>query len=355
MQNYNLAILRGDGIGSEIISEAIKVLDAVSVLSNYEINYNEHCIGGSAVDNYGEPLPRETIDGVLQNDAILMGAIGGPKWEKLEKAKRPESGLLKLREILGAYINIRPVKVFDALIDASPLKKEIITGVDMVIVRELTGGIYFGQPREKTVDKAYNTMVYTREEIKRIAIAGFELARNRNKKICSVDKANVLEVSELWREVVEEVANNYEDVSLSHMYVDNAAMQLVRDPKSFDVILTSNLFGDILSDEAGMVSGSIGLLPSSSRGDGIGLYEPIHGSAPDIADQGIANPIATILSAAMLLKESFKRDDCSKKIISAVSKTLEEGYRTKDIAMFNAKEVVSTEEMGSIIAGHISE
>lgn len=354
MQTYNLAILRGDGIGNEIIGEAIKVLDAVSVLSDYEINYSEYCIGGSAIDNFGEPLPRETIDGVLKSDAILLGAIGGPKWEGLEKAKRPEAGLLKLREILGAYVNIRPVKVFDALIDASTLKKEIITGVDMVIVRELTGGIYFGQPREKGADKAYNTMVYTRAEIKRIAIAGFELARTRNKKICSVDKANVLEVSELWREVVEEVATDYDDVSLSHMYVDNAAMQLVRDPKSFDVLLTSNLFGDILSDEAGMVSGSIGLLPSSSKGDGLGLYEPIHGSAPDIAEQGIANPIATILSAAMLLKESFGRDDCSKKIISAVSKTLEEGYRTKDISMFNAKEVVSTEEMGSIISGHIS-
>jgi 3-isopropylmalate dehydrogenase len=224
----------------------------------------------------------------------------------------------------------------------------------MVIVRELTGGIYFGQPREKGKDRAYNTMVYTREEIKRIAIAGFEIARSRNKKICSVDKANVLEVSELWREVVNEVATSYDDVSLTHMYVDNAAMQLIRDPNAFDVLLTSNLFGDILSDEAGMISGSIGLLPSSSKGDGIGIYEPIHGSAPDIAEQGIANPIATILSAAMLLKESFGRDDCSKKIITAVNKTLQDGYRTKDISMFNAKEVVSTEEMGSIISGHIS-
>lgn len=353
MKKYNLAILRGDGVGSEIISEAMKVLDALCVVEDYDINYNEYQIGGSAIDNFGEPLPKETIEGVLASDAILLGAIGGPKWENLEKAKRPEAGLLKLREMLGAYLNIRPIKVFDALADASPLKIDIVKGVDMVIVRELTGGIYFGQPREKTKDRAFNTMVYTRSEIKRIAIKAFEIAKSRNKKLCSVDKANVLEVSELWREVVCEVGEDYDDVSLSHMYVDNAAMQLVRNPKSFDVILTSNLFGDILSDEAGMISGSIGVLPSSSRGDGIGLYEPIHGSAPDIANQGIANPIATILSLAMLLEESFGEKESAKKIILAVDKTLQDGYRTQDIAMGDYKEVISTEEMGSIIAGHI--
>jgi len=354
MNSYTIALLRGDGVGSEVIDEAIKVLDAVSVYGNYEINYESYHIGGSAIDNFGDPLPADSLNGVMHSDAVLLGAVGGPKWEHLEKSKRPEAGLLKLRKSLGAYINIRPVKIFDSLLDASTLKPSVISGVDMVIVRELTGGIYFGEPREYGKDKAFNTMVYTRDEITRIAIAGFELARTRKKKLCSVDKANVLEVSELWRSVVNDVAKDYEDVSCSHMYVDNAAMQLIKNPKQFDVLLTSNLFGDILSDEASMISGSIGTLPSLSIGDNIGIYEPIHGSAPDIAGQGIVNPIATILSVAMMLKESFGRDGDSKKIINAIDKTLSEGYRTKDISLFDAKEIVSTSEMGSIITNNLA-
>ena len=351
MNNYKIAVLKGDGIGPEIVDEAIKVLDAVSTKEGFNLEYNEYLIGGSAIDVFDNPCPDETIKGCLNSDAVLFGSIGGPKWDNLPKEKRPETGLLKLRKSLGLFANIRPAIIFDELVNASTLKPEVIKGVDLEVVRELTGGIYFGEPRENTKDVAFNTMIYTREEIERIAEVAFEEAMKRRKKVTSVDKANVLEVSELWREVVEEVHKRYPLVELEHMYVDNAAMQLVRNPKQFDVILTGNIFGDILSDEASMIVGSIGLLPSASLGGKVGLFEPIHGSAPDIADQGIANPIATILSAAMML-DFLNESKAANKIRNAIKEVLAEGYRTKDISSFDAKEVVTTEEMGSLIAEH---
>jgi 3-isopropylmalate dehydrogenase len=351
MKNYKIAVLKGDGIGPEIVDEAIKVLDAVASKEGFNLEYNEYLIGGSAVDVFDNPCPDETIKGCLNSDAVLFGAIGGPKWDNLPKEKRPETGLLKLRKSLGLFANIRPAIIFDELVNASTLKPEVIKGVDLTVVRELTGGIYFGEPRYKDKNKAYNTMVYTREEIERIAKVAFEEAKKRRKKVTSVDKANVLEVSELWREVVEEVAKDYPEIELEHMYVDNAAMQLVRNPKQFDVILTGNIFGDILSDEASMIVGSIGLLPSASIGGKVGLFEPIHGSAPDIAGQGIANPIATILSAAMMLNY-LGESKGAKRINNAIKEVLAKGYRTKDLASFDAKEVVTTSEMGSLIAEH---
>jgi 3-isopropylmalate dehydrogenase len=350
---YKIAVIKGDGIGPEIIDEAIKVLDAVSAKEGFDLDYKEYLLGGSAVDVFDNPCPDETIKGALNSDAVLFGAIGGPKWDTLPKEKRPETGLLKLRKSLGLFANLRPAIIFDELIDASTLKPEVIKGVDLEVVRELTGGIYFGEPRYKDDNKAYNTMIYSRDEIERIARVAFEEAQKRRKKVTSVDKANVLEVSELWREVVEEVAKEYPDVELEHMYVDNAAMQLVRDPKQFDVILTGNIFGDILSDEASMIVGSIGLLPSASIGGKVGLFEPIHGSAPDIAGQGIANPIATILSAAMML-DYLGENKGAKRIREAIKEVLRDGYRTKDIANFGAKEVVTTSEMGSLIAEYAS-
>ncbi len=351
MKNYKIAVLKGDGIGPEIVDEAIKVLDAVAGKEGFGVEYNEYLLGGAAVDVFDNPCPEETIKGCMNSDAVLFGAIGGPKWDNLPKEKRPESGLLKLRKSLGLFANIRPAMIFDELVNASSLKPEVIKGVDLTVVRELTGGIYFGEPRYKDDNKAYNTMIYTRDEIERIAHVAFKEAQKRRKKVTSVDKANVLEVSELWREVVEEVAKDYPEVELEHMYVDNAAMQLVRDPKQFDVILTGNIFGDILSDEASMIVGSIGLLPSASIGGKVGLFEPIHGSAPDIAGQGIANPIATILSAAMML-DYLGEEKGAKRIREAIKKVLAEGYRTKDLANFDAKEVVTTSEMGTLIAEH---
>ncbi len=353
MNRYQIALIKGDGIGPEIVDEAVKVLDAVSVNSDFELNYQEYLMGGHAYDVTGDPLPQETIDGALKADAILFGAIGGEKWDSLPREKRPESGLLRLRSELGLFANYRPVKVYDELVEASTLKPEVLKGVDLLVMRELTGGIYFGQPRAKEEDRAYNTMVYTKEEIRRIAGEAFESAMKRNKRVCSVDKANVLEVSQFWRETVEEVAKAYPEVSLTHMYVDNAAMQLVREPKQFDVILTGNIFGDILSDEASMISGSIGLLPSASIGGKVGLYEPIHGSAPDIAGQGIANPIATILSASMMLRFAFGESEAADQIDRAIESVLRDGYRTKDISQYGAKEVCSTTEMGSIIAERV--
>jgi 3-isopropylmalate dehydrogenase len=353
MSRYNISVLKGDGVGPEVVNEALKVLDAISSCSDIEFSYKEFLIGGASIDEFGIPLSQETIDGCLDCDAVLLGAIGGAKWDKLDRDKRPESGLLQIRKELNAYANIRPVKVYDSMLEASPLKENIVSGVDMVIVRELTGGIYFGKPRALEVDVAYNTMIYKKSEIEAIAKKAFDIARTRSKKICSVDKANVLEVSQLWRETIDEMALLYKDVEVTHMYVDNAAMQIMLNPKQFDVMLTSNLFGDILSDEASVISGSIGLLGSSSIGDRVGLYEPIHGSAPDIAGQGIANPIATILSASMMLGYSFGELEASKKIELGVEKAINDGYRTKDIASFGAKELVSTSKMGDIIAGNI--
>ena len=354
MNSYKIGVIKGDGIGPEIVDEALKVLDAVSVAQGFNLKYEEMLLGGAAIDETGVPLPEETVQGVKKVDAVLFGAIGGPKWDNLERHLRPETGLLGLRKEMGTFANLRPAMVYDELVNASSLKPSVIKGVDIMVVRELTGGIYFGQPRELLEDKAYNTMVYTKEEVRRIAEVAFDIAMKRDKRVCSVDKANVLEVSQFWREIVEEVAKDYPEVELSHMYVDNAAMQLIRDPKQFDVILTGNIFGDILSDAASMLSGSIGLLPSASTGKGVGLFEPIHGSAPDIAGQGIANPIATIASAAMMLRYALGETEAADRIDEAIKKALAEGYRTGDIGDFDAKEIVTCAEMGDIIADYAS-
>ena len=353
MKKYKITLIKGDGIGPEIIDEAVKVLDAVASCSGFNFNYDEALMGGIAYDITGDPLPQETITKSLSSDAVLFGAIGGEKWDSLPREKRPESGLLRFRKELGVYANLRPAVVYDELINASSLKPEIIKGVDIMVVRELIGGIYFGEPKGRTEDKGWNTMVYTREEIVRIAHQAFRIAQKRDKRVCSIDKANVLDVSQLWRDVVTEVSAEYPDVRLTHMYVDNAAMQLVLNPKQFDVMLTGNIFGDILSDEASMLCGSIGLLPSASVGEKIGVYEPIHGSAPDIAGQGIANPIATIASASMMLRYALGEIAAADKIDNAIKKVLSEGYRTGDLAQFDAKEICSTSEIGSIIANYI--
>ena len=353
-RNYTIGVIKGDGIGPEIVDEAIKVLDAVAVVEDITFDYKEMLMGGIAIDETGVPLPDETVQGVKQCDAVLFGAIGGPKWDTVERHLRPESGLLGLRKEMGTFANLRPATVYDELVNASTLKPEVLKGVDIMVVRELTGGIYFGQPREQHTDRAFNTMIYTREEVIRIAKVAFEIAMKRDKRVCSVDKANVLEVSQFWRDIVEEVAADYPEVALSHMYVDNAAMQLIREPKQFDVILTGNIFGDILSDAASMLSGSIGLLPSASTGAGVGLFEPIHGSAPDIAGQGIANPIATIASAAMMLRYALDEQSAADRIDNAIKLALSEGYRTGDISAYDAKEICATEEMGSIIANYAS-
>lgn len=353
MKKYNISIIKGDGIGPEIVDEAIKVLDAVSYSCGFSLEYKEYLMGGIAIDVTGDPLPEETVTGVLNSDACLFGAIGGEKWDTLPRDKRPETGLLKFREAMEVYANLRPAIIYDELVNASTLKPEVIEGVDIMIVRELIGGIYFGKPRENDGFKAFNTMVYTKPEIERIGKQAFELAMKRDKRVCSVDKANVLEVSQLWRDTMEEIAKDYPEVELSHMYVDNAAMQLVRNPRQFDVIVTGNIFGDILSDTASMVVGSIGLLPSASTGDKTAIYEPIHGSAPDIAGQGIANPIATIESAGMMLRYSLGEIEAADKIDAAIKKALKDGYRTGDLAAYDAKEVVSTAEMGDVIANNI--
>ncbi|HJE03122.1 3-isopropylmalate dehydrogenase [Aliarcobacter thereius] len=354
MKNYNISIIKGDGIGPEIITEAIKVLDAVSKRCNFTLNYKEYLMGGIAIDTTGVPLPQDTIDGVLASDACLFGAIGGEKWDSLPRELRPETGLLKFREEMGVFANLRPAIVYDELVNASTLKPEVIKGCDIMVVRELIGGIYFGKPRENDGFKAFNTMVYTKPEIERISKVAFELAMKRDKRVCSVDKANVLEVSQLWRDTVNEVAKSYPEIEVSHMYVDNAAMQLVRNPKQFDVIVTGNIFGDILSDTASMVVGSIGLLPSASTGEKTAIYEPIHGSAPDIAGLGIANPIATILSAAMMLKYTLNEEEASNMIEKAIKDALKDGYRTKDLASYDAKEVLNCTKIGDKIVEYIN-
>ena len=354
MKNYNISIIKGDGIGPEIVDEAIKVLDAASKKCGFKLDYKEYLMGGIAIDTTGVPLPQETIDGVLASDACLFGAIGGEKWDTLPRELRPETGLLKFREEMGVYANLRPAIIYDELVNASTLKPEVIKGVDIMIVRELIGGIYFGKPRENDGFKAFNTMVYTKPEIIRIGKTAFELAMKRDKRVCSVDKANVLEVSQLWRDTMNELSKDYPEVPLSHMYVDNAAMQLVRNPKQFDVIVTGNIFGDILSDTASMVVGSIGLLPSASTGDKTAIYEPIHGSAPDIAGQGIANPLATIVSAAMMLRYSLNEIKAADIIEDAIKAVLKDGYRTKDLAAYDAKEVLNTSSMGDIIVKYIN-
>lgn len=353
-KKYKIGLIKGDGIGPEIIDEATKVLDVVGKICDLEFEYSEMLLGGAAIDATGVPFPDATKDGVDKCDAVLFGAIGGPKWDNLERHLRPESGLLALRAHMGTFANLRPAIVYDELVNASTLKAEVVRGVDIMVVRELTGGIYFGQPRAIESDRAYNTMVYTREEVERIARVAFEIAMKRDKRLCSVDKANVLEVSQFWRETVVEIAKDFREVELTHMYVDNAAMQLIRNPKQFDVILTGNIFGDILSDAASMLSGSIGLLPSASTGAGVGLYEPIHGSAPDIAGQNISNPLATISSASMMLKYAFGELEAAQKIDDAIKSALRDGYRTGDIGAYDAKVLCSCSDMGDIVAKYLT-
>ncbi|MGB3750879.1 MAG: 3-isopropylmalate dehydrogenase [Arcobacteraceae bacterium] len=353
MNNYNISLIKGDGIGPEIIDEAVKVLNTISKICNFTLEYKEYLMGGIAIDTVGIPLPEETVTGVLNSDACLFGAIGGQKWDRLSRELRPESGLLNFREQLGVYANFRPAVVYEELLNASTLKPHIIKDCDIMVVRELIGGIYFGQPRGNDGKQAYNTMAYTKDEILRIGKKAFELAMSRDKKICSVDKANVLDVSQLWRETMIELAVEYPEVELTHMYIDNAVMQLVRNPKQFDVIVTGNIFGDILSDAASMVVGSIGLLPSASLGDKTAIYEPIHGSAPDISGQGIANPIATLESAAMMLQYSLNEEKAALIIQRAIKAVLKDGYRTKDIALFDAKKILTTSEMGDIITEYL--
>ncbi len=358
---FRIAVLPGDGIGPEIIAEAVKVLRAGADRFGLELSFQEALIGGAAYDATGHPLPPETLVLCKSSDAVLLGAVGGPKWDNVQPASlRPEVGaLLPLRKELELFANIRPAKLFPALAGASSLRPELVAeGLDVLVVRELTGGIYFGLPKGREADgqRAVDTCVYTRPEIERIAHVGFEAARQRGKRLCSVDKANVLETSRLWREVVTGMASHYPDVELSHMLVDNCAMQLVRNPRQFDVIVTENMFGDILSDEAAMLTGSLGMLPSASLGatptaGGVGtfgLYEPVHGSAPDIAGRGIANPLATILSAALLLRNSLGRNDAASAVDSAVARVLDDGLRTADIAA-PGMPTVGTQAMGDAV------
>ncbi|HEY5649566.1 MAG TPA: 3-isopropylmalate dehydrogenase [Nitrospiria bacterium] len=348
-RNFTIAVLPGDGIGREIIPEAVKVLEAVGRIEGLVFDFKESPVGGAAIDSAGQPLPEETLALARQADAVLLGAVGGPAWDDVDPSIRPEKALLGLRESLGLYANLRPARPVPQLMDASSLKREVLEGTDLLVVRELTGGIYFGEPRGikpfRGGEKGFNTEVYTTKEIARIARTAFEAARKRRKKVMSVDKANVLETSQLWRKTVTEVHKDFSDVELSHMYVDNCAMQLIRDPRQFDVIVTSNLFGDILSDEAAMLTGSIGMLPSASLGGKTAMYEPIHGSAPDIAGQNIANPLATMLSAAMMLEYSFNQKKAADEIEGAVLRVLEQGFRTADIYAEGTTKL-GTKEMG---------
>ena len=355
----NIAVIRGDGIGPEIVNEALKVLDAVAEKYGHKFNYTDVDMGGCAIDKYGEPLPESELEKCKKADSVLLGAVGGPKWNDVPGPKRPEKGLLKLRAGMGVYSNNRPAKIWPQLAAASPLKPEIVEkGIDFIIVRELIGGIYFGKHETETVDNqqvSTDYMVYSEEEIRRIARIGFETAMKRGKKLTSVEKSNVLDCSRLWKKVVHEVAADYPEVQLEDMLVDNCAMQIVKNPAQFDVIVTENMFGDILSDEASMITGSIGMIPSSSLGDSTnGLYEPIHGSAPDIAGTDTANPIGTILSAAMMLRFSFDMTEEADAIENAVDKVLTEGYRGADIMSDEpGLKKVGCKEMGDIIKSYI--
>ena len=336
MAQYRVVLLPGDGIGPEITAVARQLLDVVAQRHGFQLTFEEQPIGGSAIDSTGEPLPASTLNACRSADAVLLAAIGSPRFDSLPREKRPETGLLGLRSGLELFANLRPVKIVPALIGASSLKQEVIEGVDLMVVRELTGGIYFGQPKGRIEadgdERGFNTMTYAASEVDRIAKVAFEIARERNNRLCSVDKANVLDVSQLWRDRVDAMAPSYGDVDVSHMYVDNAAMQLVRDPRQFDVLLTGNLFGDILSDEAAMLTGSIGMLPSASLGsDGPGLFEPVHGSAPDIAGQDKANPMAMVLSAAMMLRIGLKQSSAADELERAVDAVLASGFRTGDL------------------------
>lgn len=360
-KKVKILVLPGDGIGPEVMKEAVRVLEAAVDRSGLKLEFEEELAGGCSIDKHGVPLTPEVLKKGQKADGVLLGAVGGPKWDGLPHERRPEQALLGLRSGLKLFVNLRPAKIIPALLAASTLKAEVVGGIDLLVVRELTGGIYFGRPRGiKSIKKGserrgFNTEVYSTGEIQRISRVAFEAARIRRKKVTSVDKANILESSMLWREVVTNVAKDYPDVQLEHLYVDNCAMQLVRNPRQFDVIVTTNLFGDILSDEAAMLTGSIGMLPSASLGEkknrlGLprGMYEPVHGSAPDIAGKGIANPLATILSCALMVRYSLGRDEIALKMEKAVEQALEEGYRTGDL-MEEGKRQVGTEEMGTIV------
>ncbi|MFD1737383.1 3-isopropylmalate dehydrogenase [Bacillus salitolerans] len=350
--SFNIALLAGDGIGPEVMFESVLLLKEIEKLYNCSFSFREGKVGGVAIEHYGTPLPEETVELCKRSDAILLGAVGGPAWDHLPVEIRPETGLLQLRKQLGLFANLRPVKVIPPLTKSSPLKDSVIMGVDLCIVRELTGGLYFGTPRERRIglegEEVIDTLVYKRYEIERIVREAFELARLRKRKLVSVDKANVLESSRLWREIADALSIEYSDVKLEHMYIDNAAMQLIKKPIEFDVIVTENMFGDILSDEASVLTGSIGMLPSASIGNGPSLYEPIHGSAPDIAGRNVANPLAAFLSVALMLRYSFGLSKEAECIEGAVHSILLEGYRTKDLAD-EGKTFVSTSEMGALV------
>lgn len=353
--NKNILFLPGDGIGPEVCEEAKKVLLSINELFGLDFKVSEELVGGDALEKTGNPLPNQTLEAAKSADAILLGAVGGPVWDDLDYELRPERALLGLRSELDLFANLRPAILSKHLSDSSSLKSEKVQDLDLLIVRELTGGIYFGQPRGKNDSglSAFNTMIYSKEEIERIGRVAFEAARKRGKSLCSVDKANVLEVSVLWREIMSGLASEYPDVKLSHMLVDNAAMQLVREPKQFDVIVTGNLFGDILSDIAAMLTGSIGMLPSASlNSKNKGMYEPVHGSAPDISGKQLANPLAAILSIAMMLKYSFGLDEASLSIENAIEEVLSEGYRTNDLEGLE-ENILSTSEMGNKIVEHL--
>lgn len=348
---FKIALLPGDGIGVEVANSAAQVIKTVAEQNKVDVEFQECLIGGCAYDKYGTPLTEETIQTCKDSDAVFLGAVGGYKWESLPHNLKPEAALLKLRKTLGLYTNIRPAKIYKPLVDSSSLKKEVLDGVDFIVLRELTGGIYFGEPRGFDETRGFNTMVYTKEEVERIAKMAFKVARERKNKVTSVDKANVLEVSQFWRNVVHEVHKEFTDVELVDMYVDNCAMQIVRNPKQFDVVLTSNLFGDILSDIAGMITGSLGMLPSASLGNKYALYEPVHGSAPDIAGQNKANPLASISSVAMMFTYSFNMKKAGDAIEEAINNTLDQGYRTIDI-MSQGCNLVSTTEMTEKVIGN---
>jgi 3-isopropylmalate dehydrogenase len=353
-----IAWLPGDGIGPEVLREARRVLEVIASEHNHEFEFVEAAIGGVAIERHGQPLPSSTRDLCLKANAVFLGAVGDPKYDHLPPGKKCENGLLDLRKLLGNYANLRPVTVFESLVDSSPLRRDSVRGVDLMIVRELLGGIYFGSPRGMDENRAFNTEVYSRDEVRRVARVAFKLARNRRRRVTSVDKANVLETSVLWRETCTEIAKQFPDVAFQSMYVDNCAMQLIAKPAQFDVILTNNMFGDILSDEASMLAGSLGLLPSASIGGKVGLYEPVHGSAPDIAGKGIANPLGAVASAAMMLEHSLELPREATKLERAMVKVLSRGYRTPDLKSRTGREkakerVVTTKEMGELICDYI--
>ena len=366
MNIKKITLLSGDGIGPEVSREGEKLLKVIESLFDYKFEIIKKDFGGIAIDKHGVPLPEDTLNSCKKSDAVLLAAIGGPKYDNLPREKRPETGLLGLRAGLNAFANLRPVMVFDSLLDSSTIKREVLEGTDLIVVRELTGGLYFGEPkgieirtvgvcRDKPTERVgFNTMLYSESEIRRIAKVAFEIARKRKKKVTSIDKANVLDVSQLWRDVVIEVSKDYKDITLEHLYIDNASMQLIKNPKQFDVILAENLFGDILSDEGAMLTGSIGMLPSASMGDGSlpFIYEPVHGSAPDITGKNLANPIAMILSIALMFKYSFNDEKVYDTLLQAVKNILNEGYRTKDIYQDGCKSV-GTIEMGDLVCKKI--